>query len=107
MELKTYVVAATVVARVGDDAYGAVLESQDCGTGVDVTGFFEECFATVTSRGKNLNDLTVRDPADGVDVVDRAVVVDPTLGGDVFRRRGRGVEDCRADGVHEAQIAGT
>jgi hypothetical protein len=57
VQLQTYVVAATVVAGVGDDAERPVVEREQNRCGIDIADVAEKCFAGVGAGGVDLDDV--------------------------------------------------
>ena len=104
VDLEPHVVAAAVVAGVGDDAEGAVREGHDGGGGVGVVVRAEEVRALVAAGGVDLDGVLPADPADDVEVVHPAVAVHPAGHRHVLRRRRFRVQGGGADGVDPAQL---
>ena len=105
VQLEPDVVPARVVAGVGHDAGGAVVEGEQGLRGGDVAELGEEVVTAGASGGVDLDDLATGDPPHGVEVVDRAVAEDPAGDGDVAAWRGCRVQGRRPHGVHPAELA--
>ena len=105
VDLEPHVVAAAVVAGVGDDAEGAVREGHDRGGGVGVVVVLEELRALVGAGGVDLDGLLAGDEPDDVEVVHPAVAVHPAGHRHVLRRRRLRVHGGGADRVDPAQLA--
>jgi hypothetical protein len=105
VQFQADVVAPGIVPGVGDDRDRAVVEGEDGRGGVDVARLGDVLGAAVAAGGVHLDDLAAGDPADGVEVVDRAVAEDAAGDGDVRRRRRGRVQRGRAHGVQFPELA--
>jgi hypothetical protein len=70
VQLEPDVVPARVVAGVGHDGSGAVVEGEQSLRGGDVAEFGEEVVTAGAAGGVDLDDFPAGDPAHGVEVVD-------------------------------------
>ena len=105
VHLEPDVVAAAVVAGVGDDAEGAVREGHDRGGGVGVVVLLEELGALIGAGGVDLDGLLARDEPDDVEVVHAAVAVHPAGHRHVRLGRRLRVQRGGPDAVDPAQLA--
>ncbi len=104
VQLEPDVVPARVVAGVGHDRGGAVVEGEQGLRGGDVAELGEEVVTAGAAGGVDLDDLAAGDPPHRVEVVDRAVAEDPARDGDVAARRWCRVQGGRPHGVHPAEL---
>jgi hypothetical protein len=105
VQLHAHVVAARVVAAVGHQDQGPVVQGEHGRRGVHVAGPGEQLVAPVGAGGVDLGHLPAGHPADAVEVVHAAVAEDAAGDGHIGRRGRRRVQGGRPHRVQPAQLA--
>ena len=105
VQLQAHVVAARVVAGVGHQDQGVVVQGEHGRGGVHVAGPGEQLVTAVGAGGVDLDDLAAGHPADDVEVVHAAVAEDAAGDGHIGRRRRRRVEGGGPYRVQPAELA--
>src|SRR3954451_5943538 len=100
MHLKPDVVPARVIAGVGNDRGGAVIEGEQSLRGGDVAELGEEVVTAGAPGGVDLDHFSTGDPPHRVEVVDCAVAEDSAGDGDVLTWGWWGVQGGGPYGVN-------